>query len=216
MRRWLLLLLLSGCQQQPAPPVTPTAMAPVGTVVAMGDSLTEGLGVELDQAYPAQLQKRLQQDGYLWKVVNAGVSGETSSGARSRLDYLLQQLKPDLLILETGANDGLRGIDPALTEKNLREMITRLHAQRVEVLLAGMRVLRNSGPDYEHKFNALYPRLAADLKVELIPFFLEGVAGKRELNQDDAIHPTPQGYSLIVNRLAPQLERMLARIRTSR
>ena len=200
-------LLLVGCQQAPPPLPSPT---PEGKVlVAFGDSLTEGLGLDPDKAYPAQLERRLRQDGFAWKVVNAGISGETTSGARSRLDWVLSQLKPEVLILESGANDGLRGLDPALTEQNLSAMLDVLKNRKVRVLLAGMRVLRNSGKVYEERFAAIYPRLARQHSVTLLPFFLEGVAGKRELNQADQIHPTEQGYSLIVDRLAPPLEAML-------
>lgn len=200
-------LLLVGCQQPPAP--APTPVVQEKTVVAFGDSLTEGLGVAPDKAYPAQLERRLRQDGFDWKVVNAGISGETSSGALTRLDWVIGQLKPQVLILESGANDGLRGIDPALTEQNLSAMLDVLKARKVRVLLAGMRVLKNSGKDYEAKFAGVYPRLASQHSVALFPFFLEGVAGKRELNQADQIHPTEKGYSLIVDRLAPPLEVLL-------
>jgi len=200
-------LLLVGCQQAPAP--TPTPLIQEKTLVAFGDSLTEGLGVAPDKAYPAQLERRLRKDGLAWKVVNAGVSGETSSGARSRLEWVLNQLKPQALILESGANDGLRGLDPSLTEENLSAMLDVLKARKVRVLLAGMRVLKNSGKDYEAKFAAVYPSLASRHSAALFPFFLEGVAGKRELNQADQIHPTEKGYSLIVDRLAPPLEALL-------
>ena len=200
-------LLLVGCQQTPTPAPTPTAESKV--VVAFGDSLTEGLGVAPDKAYPAQLERRLRQDGFAWKVVNSGISGETSSGARTRLDWVVTQLKPQVLILESGANDGLRGLDPALTEQNLSAMLDVLKGRKVRVLLAGMRVLKNSGREYEEKFAGIYPRLARAHSVALFPFFLEGVAGKRELNQADQIHPTEKGYSLIVDRLAPRLEPLL-------
>jgi len=206
MRRLLPVLLLVGCQQASPPPLPPAA---VGTIVAFGDSLTEGLGLDPDKAYPAQLERRLHQDGLAWKVVNAGISGETSSGARTRLDWVLTQLKPQVLILETGANDGLRGIDPALTEKNLDSMLQTLKTRKVRVLLTGMRVLKNSGKEYAEKFSLMYPHLAKKHSVELMPFFLEGVAGKRELNQPDQLHPTEKGYTVIVDRLAPQLEAML-------
>lgn len=206
-RLFLPLLVLVGCQQA-TPPALP--VADVGTVVAFGDSLTEGLGLDQDKAYPAQLERRLRQDGLAWKVVNAGISGETSSGARTRLDWVLTQLKPQVLILETGANDGLRGIDPALTEKNLDAMLETLKKRKVRVLLTGMRVLKNSGKEYAEKFALIYPRMAKKHSVPLMPFFLEGVAGKRELNQPDQLHPTEKGYSVIVARLAPQLKSLLA------
>jgi putative ABC transport system permease protein len=200
-------LLLAGCQQAPPSPSSPTPAA--RTLVAFGDSLTEGLGVDPDKAYPAQLERRLRQDGYAWKVVNAGISGETSSAALTRLDWVVGQLKPQVLILESGANDGLRGIDPDLTQKNLDAMLSKLAARRVKVLLAGMRVLKSSGRDYENRFAGIYPRLASQHSVALMPFFLEGVAGKRELNQADQLHPTEKGYTLIVDRLLPLVEPLL-------
>jgi len=205
-KRLLFPLLLIGCQQASPPPAP---VADLGTVVAFGDSLTEGLGLDPEKAYPAQLERRLREDGFTWKVVNAGISGETSSGARTRLDWVLTQLKPQVLILETGANDGLRGIDPGLTEKNLDSMLETLKARKISVLLAGMRVLKNSGKEYAEKFALMYPRLGKKHSVELMPFFLEGVAGKRELNQPDQLHPTEKGYTVIVDRLAPQLETLL-------
>ncbi|MBN9415276.1 hypothetical protein ABS71_05525 [bacterium SCN 62-11] len=200
-------LLAVGCQSTPV--AVPSATPVAKVVVAFGDSLTEGLGVDPEKAYPAQLERRLRKDGLDWKVVNAGISGETSSAARTRLDWVIGQLKPQVLILETGANDGLRGIEPELTEKNLDAMLDTLKRRNVRVLLAGMRVLKSSGKDYESKFAGVYPRLAQKHSVALFPFFLEGVAGKRELNQADQIHPTEKGYSLIVDRLAPQLETLL-------
>lgn len=200
-------LLAAGCHGTPV--VVPTATPSAKVVVAYGDSLTEGLGVEPDKAYPAQLERRLHKDGFPWKVLNAGISGETSSAARTRLDWVISRLKPQVLILETGANDGLRGIDPELTEKNLDAMLTTLKNRKVKVLLAGMRVLKSSGKDYEARFAGIYPRLAQKQGVALFPFFLEGVAGKRELNQADQLHPTEKGYSLIVDRLTPQLETLL-------
>jgi acyl-CoA thioesterase-1 len=206
------IFLTAGCQQPAAVSPSPSASAVAkydGTLVAFGDSLSEGLGVEPEQAYPAQLQRRLEKDGFHWKVVNAGVSGETSSGARERLDWVIGQLKPDVMILESGANDGLRGIDPSITEKNLEAMLVTLKAKKIKVMLAGMRVLKNSGKDYEEKFAAIYPRLAKAQQVELIPFFLENVAGKIELNQKDQIHPTEKGYAIIIEHLAPQVEAVL-------
>jgi acyl-CoA thioesterase-1 len=152
----LLALALVACSDEPRPTATPpasgaqTPSAPEGVIVAMGDSLTAGLGVAENEAYPALLQARLESEGYRWKVVNAGISGETSSGARSRLDWVLVRLKPDIVILTTGANDGLRGIDPALVHENLLAMVRALQARGVATLIGGMRMVGNLGTDYTH------------------------------------------------------------------
>ena len=136
-------------------------------------------------------------------VVNAGVSGETSSGALSRIQWVVASLKPDIVILETGANDGLRGLDPALLQANLNRLLTILKANQIQVVLAGMRMLPNLGPDYIQQFGVIYPQVAQQHRVVFIPFFLEGVAGRSELNQPDKIHPTAQGYSRVVENLYP-------------
>lgn len=194
----------------PAPAVEPTDWA--GTIVAMGDSLTAGLGVDEAQAYPARLQARLTADGYPYRVINAGVSGETSSGALSRLDWVLT-LAPNLIILETGANDGLRGIDPGLVRKNIDTMVARLQAEGVAVILAGMKMVRNLGPEYTDAFEAVYPAVAAARNVPLIPFFLEGVAGDPALNQADGIHPTADGYGVVTENIYPFIKEALDRLR---
>jgi acyl-CoA thioesterase-1 len=155
-----------------------------------------------DQAYPALLQKKLLADGHNYKVVNAGVSGETSSGALSRVKWILG-LKPDIVILETGANDGFRGINPVLTEKNIDETVRILQENQVTVVLAGMQIVRNLGKEYSAAFKEIYPRIAQRREVIFIPFFLQGVAGEKELNQSDTIHPTAEGYEIIVKTLYP-------------
>jgi acyl-CoA thioesterase-1 len=204
------LLLLGACSRESAPgqsaqePDNPEAAAPSdGTIVAMGDSLTAGLGVEPWQAYPARLEKKLMADGYRWQVINAGVSGETSSGALSRIQWVLSALDPDIVILETGANDGLRGIDPGILKDNLEQLVAILKAHQVHVILAGMRMLPNMGPEYVQAFERVYQQVASAHNVTLIPFFLEGVAGKTALNQPDGIHPTAQGYARIVGTIYP-------------
>jgi acyl-CoA thioesterase-1 len=204
----VIILALLGCNSdQPAieSHVAPAASSPTyeGTIVALGDSLTAGLGVDEDQAYPAQLARKLKADGQYFEVVNAGVSGETSSGALSRIQWVLSSLKPDILILETGANDGLRGLDPGLLKDNLDQLLTLLRARDIQVVLAGMRMLPNLGPEYTQAFATIYPRLAEKHHVVFMPFFLEGVAGHAELNQADKLHPTAQGYSRIVDNLYP-------------
>ncbi|GAB6904523.1 SGNH-hydrolase lipoprotein, lysophospholipase L1-like subgroup [Desulfosarcina cetonica] len=205
-----LLMGLYGCSGKQPPEKTethPATPAPTalfdGTIVAMGDSLTAGLGVPPEEAYPAQLERRLQAAGHHYRVINAGVSGETSSGALSRVDWVIESLSPDIVILETGANDGLRGTDPSLLEANLDEIVTRLQAHHVRVILAGMLMLPNLGPDYTRAFARIYPSIAEKHDLIFIPFFLEGVAGKRRLNQPDQLHPTAQGYTIVVDTLLP-------------
>lgn len=182
---------------------TAQAAADQITIVAIGDSLTAGLGLDETEAYPAVLERRLTSDGYRVRVVNAGVSGETSSGAVSRLDWVLSSLEPDIVILETGANDGLRGIDPKILNTNLDHLLTTLKSSKVKVILAGMQMLPNLGPVYTSKFNGVYPRLAKAHDVPLIPFFLESVAGERRYNQSDMLHPNAEGYRRIVDHIYP-------------
>lgn len=202
-----LLLILSACSADEgggaaAGDTTQAAVDQV-TIVAMGDSLTAGLGLDESDAYPAVLERRLKGDGYHVSVVNAGVSGETSSGAVSRLDWVLSALEPDIVILETGANDGLRGIDPKILDANLDHLLTTLKKADVKVVLAGMRMLPNLGPVYTSRFNAVYPRAAKTHDVPLIPFFLQGVAADRRYNQSDMLHPNAQGYQRIVDHIYP-------------
>lgn len=173
-----------------------------GTLVAVGDSLTEGLGVAEASSYPAVLEKKLQEKGYHYRVVNAGISGETSSGAFSRIKWILK-LKPDIVILVTGANDGFRGIDPTLIKRNIRRIIQILAKQKVVVVLGGMKIVHNLGRDYSNAFEALYTDLAASEDVVFIPFFLAGVAAVSELNQTDGIHPNAEGYRQIVDNILP-------------
>lgn len=175
-----------------------------GVIVAMGNSLTAGYGISESEAYPALLQKQLAADGFAYRVVNAGISGETSSGALSRVQWILT-LKPDIVILETGANDGFRGIDPALVEKNIDETVRILQDSGATVVLAGMQIVRNLGKEYTDAFNAIYPRVAQKHGVILIPFFLEGVAGEPGLNQADTIHPTARGYEIITKTVYPYI-----------
>jgi acyl-CoA thioesterase-1 len=186
-----------------------------GTIVAMGDSLTAGLGVNENDAYPAQLERKLQAAGLYWRVVNAGIIGETSSGALSRINWVLK-LKPDIVILETGANDGLRGVDPRVTQRNIDEMLSILKKKNVLVVLAGMRMLRNLGAEYTDAFQAIYPRLAAKHNVTLVPFFLQGVAGESSLNQNDGIHPTAEGYRVITGKIYPYVLPAIKRYREGR
>jgi acyl-CoA thioesterase-1 len=175
----------------------------VTTIVALGDSLTAGLGVDEKDAYPAVLERRLRADGHAVRVVNAGISGETSSGAVSRLEWVLTALSPDLVILETGANDGLRGIDIKILRANLDQLITELKKADIQVILAGMQMLPNLGPVYTNRFNAVYSEVAKTHDIPLIPFFLKGVAGDRRYNQSDMLHPNAKGYLRIVDHIYP-------------
>lgn len=202
----VLFLALDGCRGEAAP--TPTSTPPSeqpayqGTIVAFGNSLTEGLGVTPDQAYPAHLERKLISEGYPYQVINAGVGGETSSGALSRIDWILT-LKPDIVILETGGNDGLRGIEPALTKENISQLVRRFQESDIEVVLAGLQIVQNLGQEYTTAFKEIYPAVAEERGVILVPFFLEGVAGEPELNQADGIHPTPAGYEIIAETIYP-------------
>ncbi|UTG91770.1 arylesterase [Geobacter sulfurreducens] len=200
------LTALAGCDRKeaarPAAPAQQEARATAGTIVAVGDSLTAGYGLDEHDAYPAQLERRLQETGHPWRVVNAGISGETSSGALSRVNWVLT-LKPDIVILVTGANDGLRGIDPKVTEKNIDEMVRTLKERNVTVVLGGMKMVANLGRDYTRAFAAVYPAVAKRHDLILVPFFLKGVAGRPELNQADGIHPTAEGYRIVSDTVLP-------------
>jgi acyl-CoA thioesterase I len=179
-------------------------------IVALGDSLTAGLGVARDEAYPALLEARLRRDGHDYRVVNAGVSGDTSAGARRRVDWVLRS-KPEVVIVALGANDGLRGLPVEELRGNLEAIVRRLQAAGVRVLLAGMRVPPNYGDDYARAFTAVFPAVARRTGVPLAPFLLEGVAGQAGLNQADGVHPTAEGQRLIADTLWPHLQRLLAR-----
>lgn len=211
---WLVLslLTLSGCQTpagEPKPSTTPdTPSLERQVLTAFGDSLTEGLGVDTQEAYPAQLEARLQADGLDWKVVNAGLSGETSSGALTRVDWVLKT-KPKAVLLVTGANDGLRGLDPELTAKNLDALVTRFKERGVAVMIGGMKAPPNMGQEYRSQFDAMYVDVAERHELPLIPFFLEGVAKIPELNQKDGKHPNPEGYKVLVNTIYPQVKEWL-------
>ena len=177
-------------------------------IVAFGDSLTAGLGVPAEESYPAQLQRRLENLGYRYRVINAGVSGDTTAGGLRRVPWILTN-KPDLVILELGANDGLRGLGVDQTQHNLREIIKRLQEAGVGVVLAGMKLPPNYGQDYLARFEAIYPSLAKEYRLPLIPFFLEGVGGSLFLNQADGIHPTAKGYALVVEQVLKILSPLL-------
>jgi len=177
-------------------------------IVAFGDSLTAGLGVPANESYPARLEQKIKAAGYSYRVVNSGVSGETSAGGLRRVDWILRS-RPEIVILELGANDGLRGLDPNQTEKNLSAIIERLQKEGVKIILAGMKMPPNYGKEYTERFEKIFPTLAAHYRLVLIPFFLDGVAAQSNLNQADGIHPTGQGYRIIVDRIWPIIEPLL-------
>ena len=179
-------------------------------IVAFGNSLTAGLGVSQDEAYPAQLQRALDEAGYLYRVVNAGVSGDTTAGGVRRVSWVLNS-RPTIVILELGGNDGLRGLSLSETKANFERIIQQLQQASVVVVLAGMKLPPNYGKEYTAEFEALYQSLAKQYQLRLIPFFLDGVAGSSSLNQADGIHPTGEGYRLIVEKVLPVLEPLLER-----
>jgi acyl-CoA thioesterase I len=192
-------------QVQAATPAKPVKM------VVLGDSLSAGLGLSAQSAFPARLQKALGDKGIKVDMVNAGVSGDTTSGGRDRLDWSVPE-GTEAVILELGANDALRGIDPAVTRAALTEILTRLKERKIAVLLCGMLAPPNYGSEYAAKFNAIYPELSKSFGVPLYPFFLEGVAAEARLNQADGIHPTAEGVDIIVKNILPTVEAFLGTI----
>jgi acyl-CoA thioesterase-1 len=191
----------------------PSAMAQGGPIrlVALGDSLSAGYGLPQEAAFPVVLERALKARGYAVEVANAGVSGDTTSGGLDRLDWSVPD-GTDGVILELGANDMLRGIDPALARRNLEAIVARLKARNIPAMLAGMYASRNLGPDYVRKFDSIYPDIARKHDLVLYPFFLDGVAGERSLNLPDGMHPTARGIEIIVERILPTVESFLARI----
>ncbi len=177
-------------------------------VLFLGDSLSAGFGLASEEAFPALIGELLAQQGIAVEVINAGVSGDTSAGGLARIGWLLRQ-HPDVVVVELGGNDGLRGLAPEVTEENLRQTIQRIQAAGAQVLLAGMQMPPNYGADYQRRFAALYPKLAKELDVALIPFLLEGVGGDPNLNQADGIHPTAEGQRLVAQTVAHHLAKMV-------
>jgi len=180
-------------------------------IVVLGDSLVAGYGLAPGKGFPEQLAVVLKANHDKIEIINAGVSGDTSSGGVARLDWSVPD-KIDAVILELGANDALRGVPPELTGKNLENMITRLRERNIEVLLVGMKAPPNMGKPYEDAFNAIYPNLAEKYKLVFYPFFLDGVIANPKLNQADAMHPTAEGIGVIVNRFLPTMEELLSRL----
>jgi acyl-CoA thioesterase-1 len=177
-------------------------------IVALGDSLTAGLGVAADEAYPARLEARLAREGYAYRVVNAGVSGDTTAGGLRRVDWVLRT-KPEIAIVALGANDGLRAQSPQAMRENLTAIVKRLQATGARVLLVGMRLPPNYGADYTNEFQAVFPEVARSTGAAFMPFLLDGVAADTRLNQPDGIHPTAAGYQVIADRLWPYLRPLL-------
>jgi acyl-CoA thioesterase-1 len=178
------------------------------TILAFGDSLVAGFGLGSRDGFTAKLEAALKAKGVEARVVNAGLSGDTSAGGAARLDWALDP-KPGFAIVELGANDGLRGLDPAQTRANLDAILTKLKAKSVKVLFAGMYAPPNMGPDYGKAFNALYPELARKHGVPFYPFFLDGVAANASLNQPDGIHPNANGVDVIVERILPHVLKLI-------
>ena len=181
-------------------------------ILALGDSLTAGYGLARPASFPARLGEALGAEGRAVEVINAGISGDTTAGGLARLEWALAG-GPDVVILELGANDGLRGLEPASTFANLDAMLTRLAAAGVAVLLAGMKAPPNLGAEYGAEFDAIFPRLAEKHGVAFYPFFLDGVAARPELNQEDGIHPNALGVAVIVERILPHVKALIARRR---
>lgn len=179
-------------------------------ILAFGDSLTAGFGVAPEEAFPVRLAAKLNADGYAVTIANGGVSGDTTTGGLARLDWSLRD-RPDIVLLELGANDALRGLDPKLTQANLDAILARLTKAQIKVLLIGMSPPRNWDADYQKAFSAIYPALAQKYGVPLYGFFLDGVAMDPNLNQSDMLHPNAAGVDVIVTRIAPYVERLLGK-----
>ncbi|HXE79287.1 MAG TPA: arylesterase [Vicinamibacterales bacterium] len=218
----------AACERTPAPEPLASAResgAPVPSaaphsdgesiprIVCLGDSLTAGLGVKPDEAYPALLERRLRDAGYRYEVVNAGVSGDTSAGALRRLEWSLDD-NVRVLIVAIGGNDGLRGLPAAELRRNLAAIIETAQSRGVAVLLAGMEAPPNFGPAYTREFRAVYADLAKRYRVGFVPFLLAGVAGVRELNQADGVHPTAEGQRAMADLIWPELERLVRTLET--
>lgn len=188
--------------------VSGAAQAKTKTILILGDSIAAGFGLPAEESFPSRLQAAMRSKGVDVKIINSGISGDTSAGGLKRLGWALAS-KPDYVIVELGGNDGLRGLDPKETRANLDAIITQLKARGVKVMLAGMYAPPNLGKKYEAEFNAIYPELAAKHSVAFYPFILEGVALRKELNQPDGIHPNRQGVTVLVDRLLPAVMKFI-------
>lgn len=200
----------------PSPSSAPAVEDPSAPlVIFLGDSLTAGLGLPEDRAYPSILERKLRDSGVPVRVVNAGVSGDTTAGGLARLPWLLRQ-RPDVLVVGLGANDALRGQPLENVEANLRAIVEGGAAAGARVLVLGMRIPTNYGPDYAEGFAAIYPRVAKSLDVALVPFLLEGVGGRPGLNQEDGMHPNARGQEVVAENVLPHLKRVLRAARRER
>ncbi len=208
---WLMLPAAALAQQTTTPPEAGETLQ----IVAFGDSLSAGYGVGPGESFPEQLQAALREAGHDVSVANAGVSGDTTSGGLARLEWSVPQ-EADLVIVELGANDALRGISPEITERNLDQILAKLEARDQAALLAGMMAPPNMGPDYAAEFDGIYQRLADKYDVAFYPFFLDGVAAEPALNQDDGMHPNPEGVAVIVERILPAVTKALDAISAER
>lgn len=212
--------LLAGCaatadrpgtapKSEPKPLITPAAAAARPKIVAFGDSLTAGFGLTEKESYPYLLQQQLNADGYNYEVVNAGVSGDTSLGGLERIDWVLDAGDVEILILELGANDLLRGVPPEKMKENLDKIITKAKAKNIKVLLCGMLAPPTMGSEYQRAFTVAFPDLAAKHKVAFLPFVLENVALHKELNQADGIHPNAEGEKIMTANIYQALKPLL-------
>jgi acyl-CoA thioesterase-1 len=186
------------------------AQVPIKLVV-LGDSLTAGYGLPADAAFPVKLEKALRARGMKVDVLNAGVSGDTTSNGRDRLDWSIPD-GTEAVIVELGANDAMRGLDPKVSKAALEDIVKRLQARKIAVMLAGMYAPRNFGPEYAARFDPIYNELAKAYDVPLYPFFLDGVASEAKLNLPDGIHPTAEGVDIIVARILPSVESFLSKV----
>ncbi|MGZ8941054.1 MAG: arylesterase [Limisphaerales bacterium] len=202
-KRIVQLLFLASALTMPA--------AEPKTILVLGDSIAAGYGLDQEEAFPALLQEKIEKAGLNFKVVNAGLSGDTTAGGLRRISWLLRQ-PVDILLLELGGNDGLRGIDPDETEKNLQGIVVKVRQKNPKALIviAGMQMPENMGKDYTARFREVFPRIARENNAALIPFFLEGVGGKADLNQPDRIHPTAEGHRIIAATVWKVLQPVLS------
>jgi len=189
--------------------MTPATVSNRPKIIAFGDSLTAGFGLAEKESYPYLLQQKLKADGYDYEVVNAGVSGDTSLGGLERSDWVLEQDNAKVVILELGANDLLRGVPVAKMKDNLDKIIRKAKAKNLTVLLCGMLAPPTMGSEYQREFTMAFPDLASQHKVEFLPFLLENIAMKKELNQADGIHPNPQGARIMTDNIYKALKPML-------
>lgn len=210
-----LILLSASCSRQSAnqvsnrPLATPQVVANRPKIIAFGDSLTAGFGLSEKESYPYLLQEKLKADGFDFEVINAGVSGDTTLGGLERADWVFEQDNAKIVILELGANDLLRGIPVAQMKKNLDQIIRKAKAKNLKVLLCGMLAPPSMGQQYQQDFTVAFPDLATEHKVEFLPFLLENVALKKELNQSDGIHPNPAGAKIMADNIYKALKPML-------